>query len=185
MPLKIRYFLLPSLALCLMSPQAVAQGEAGPKLKLDTNQNGLVEISEFVAGADERFAQMDQNSDGQITREEHKAFMQAKHAKRRAKHFAKLDANNDGVISKDEFDAGGPKPGHFRRHRRHGPPPEGMMPHHMESDHIGAEAKSGSVEKPAMDKATFEARARQRFARMDKNGDGALDPSEFRRPHRR
>jgi Ca2+-binding EF-hand superfamily protein len=45
----------------------------------------------------ERFDQVDANRDGQLTREEMRAFHQARAAKVRG------DANNDGKVSRDEF----------------------------------------------------------------------------------
>lgn len=171
---------LPAFALAAISPSALAQGETPPRLKLDANQNGLIELTEFIAGADARFAKMDQNGDGQITPDEHRAFRDNKRAQHRARRFSRLDTDGNGLVSKAEFEAA--DQGRMHKHRRGGRRAGfGMRPRMM-----GAPNNAGTAQtRPAMDKARFEARARQRFARMDKNGDGALDPTELRRPHRR
>jgi heat shock protein HslJ len=91
--------------------------------------------------------------------------------------FAQMDTNHDGLISTTEMQdyraaihdrmiaRGGDAP------TPSGGPRHGGMDRHMRSD---GNAKIGS----SMTKAEFEARAGQRFDRIDANHDGVIDATE-------
>lgn len=50
--------------------------------RADTNEDGQIDLAEFLRNAEQRFADMDQNSDGYVTREE----MQQTHKDMRKRH---------------------------------------------------------------------------------------------------
>jgi Ca2+-binding EF-hand superfamily protein len=83
----------------------------------DSNKDGKLSQSEFK-GTGERFAQLDANHDGEITREE--AIRAFQGYVRRAMRLARLramDINHDGLISAAEFK--GPKPAFARLNADH------------------------------------------------------------------
>jgi hypothetical protein len=101
----------------------------------DKNKDGALDMGEFSncfpKGAKERFAQMDADKDDKVSKEELRAWREARKAKRheerllrRQEEFARCDVNNDGVLSKEEFvncakprhDGKGPRPGGPHRH---------------------------------------------------------------------
>lgn len=118
-----RYLIGASLVALLAAPAlALRHGDMhGPDAK------GPVTRTEVMTKVQERFAKVDTNKDGAITRAEfdaHRAAMktewEAKRAERRAEHFATLDTDKSGQLSKDEFSARRPdraERGHHRGHR--------------------------------------------------------------------
>lgn len=100
------------LAMTLMIP-APSHADAGKRdhganlfAKADADKSGDVSNSEFRASAQSRFAAMDKNDDGFITKEE----MEAAHAemgtrfeKRRTERLAAVDADGDGKVSEAEY----------------------------------------------------------------------------------
>ena len=114
--------------------------------------------------AQERFAEIDTNSDGKITREEGQAHADAR--------FAKADANGDGVLTAVEIKAAMMAHMSKRLDKR--------IAKHMDRADTN---KDGVI-------SSAEARAAgdQRFDRMDKNKDGVVEMSEMKRKsghHRR
>ncbi len=81
--------------MCLMTPAAFAEGAyggpdkagAGGKMyeKLDENGDGSVSQAEFLAQASERFAKMDVDGDGVLTKYEAAAFHKSMREKMRGK----------------------------------------------------------------------------------------------------
>lgn len=71
----------------------------------DTNEDGTVTRAEFDAAAAKRFAKMDTDGNGKMTREEFRGYVQGRRTEHRARKFKTIDTNNDGRISKDEFTA--------------------------------------------------------------------------------
>lgn len=78
--------------------------------QIDTNSDGQVTAEEMQAQAVARFAAADANSDGALTSEEMMAAAQSKHKERLLKRF---DTDGDGALSAAELDnVGGGKKGH-------------------------------------------------------------------------
>jgi hypothetical protein len=74
----------------------------GPMAMADANKDGNLTRAELTQALTARFAKMDTNGDGKITKEER----QAQRAARLDARFASLDADKNGQISKAEFTAG-------------------------------------------------------------------------------
>jgi hypothetical protein len=77
--------------------------------KVDTNKDGKISKAEFEASnkerGDKKFAEMDKDGDGNVTKEEGKAHHEAKKAeweKRKAEHKAKMDAEKPADAPKAE-----------------------------------------------------------------------------------
>lgn len=73
-------------------------------LRLDTNGDKQISQTEFLAGAEARFAETDANGDNFISDDERKAHREAKRTDRQDRRFEKTDLDNDGLISKDELE---------------------------------------------------------------------------------
>ncbi len=65
------------------------------KPMLDTDSNGLVSVTEFIAPAEEHFANLDSDGDGLLPLAEFVVKAETR--------FGELDANEDGQIGEDEF----------------------------------------------------------------------------------
>lgn len=74
----------------------------GPMAMADANKDGNLTRAELSQALTARFAKMDTNGDGKITKEER----EASRAARLDARFASLDADKNGQISKTEFAAG-------------------------------------------------------------------------------
>ncbi|WP_380781322.1 hypothetical protein [Sphingomonas sp. R86520] len=106
--------------------------------------------AEAIAQADARFAQMDTNHDGLVSPTEMQDYRAAIH---------------DRMIARGGDDSA-----------RSGSAGHGGMGRHMGSD---GNAKTGaSMTGASMTKAEFDARAGQRFDRIDANHDGVIDATE-------
>lgn len=90
-----------TLILGLAAGTALAQG--GGALKFDTDGDQQISITEFLAGADAKFADADTNADGFLSDDERIAKREARRADYQNKRFEKADLNGDGQISKDEL----------------------------------------------------------------------------------
>lgn len=70
--------------------------------KVDTNQDGKVDLNEYLAHAEQRFNKMDSNSDGYLTLEEgqknHKE-MRRKHKEMKQRHKAERQALREEIRS--------------------------------------------------------------------------------------
>ncbi|MBT6312517.1 MAG: hypothetical protein HOJ21_04865 [Alphaproteobacteria bacterium] len=79
--------------------------------EIDTNKDGKITRDEGQAHSDARFAKTDTNADGAVTAAEMKAAMMDHMSKRLdrriAKHMERADTNKDGVISNAEARAAG------------------------------------------------------------------------------
>jgi adenylate cyclase len=69
---------------------------------LDTNNDGKVTLSEFMAWREARFDFLDANKDGSLSRSEVSAG-KIKFARLLRKNFALIDANQDQMLSREEF----------------------------------------------------------------------------------
>jgi Ca2+-binding EF-hand superfamily protein len=131
--------------------------------------------AEVEARVKERFARMDTNRDGAVTREEIDATRAARRAELQDRRFDILDANNDGSVSRSEFDSAAAARGDRRAQRggkrakrggRGGP--EAML---ARAD-INADGRLTLAEALARPMARFET--------VDTNRDGTLTPEERR-----
>jgi len=136
------------------------QAEPGKKNKnsmfMDKDRNGVISFSEFSSRTEKMFSFLDQNSDGNITRQEMDGDENLKKQKMLSRKADKLDRNDDQKIDKNEFIAGSkgrppePRQRPQRRGPPKGPPPEG---------------------KKEVSEAIFNA--------LDKNEDGYLNSEEL------
>ncbi|WP_176484720.1 EF-hand domain-containing protein [Sphingomonas spermidinifaciens] len=133
--------------------------------------------AEAMARADQRFAALDANRDGQLTADEFKgrraarmigrvdtdkngAVSQAEFRAAAAQRFARVDADRDGTI----------EPGERQAMRGKGGKRGGGM---------GMLARLDTDRDGAISQAEFAAGAQQRFQRIDTNGDGRIDAAEM------
>lgn len=81
-------------------------------MRYDTNNDGVVDRSEWNAGQEARFRQLDANNDGKLSHDELFAKASAssrnvspteRQLRRRAAYFERLDGNRDGFVSREEF----------------------------------------------------------------------------------
>lgn len=90
---------------------AFANNDASSKLKkLDTDGDGLVSRSEFVAGKQDKIQRVDTNKDGVVTADEAATTKaEKKHwwnrSDKPASHVNKADANSDGQVTQAEANA--------------------------------------------------------------------------------
>lgn len=144
----------------LFSLSLSIQAEPGKKNKnlmfMDKDRNGVLSFLEFSYRTEKMFSFLDQNSDGNITRQEMDVDENLKKQKMLARKTDKLDRNDDQKIDQKEFIMGskGHSPGPRQRPKRKGspkgPPPEG---------------------KKEVSEAIFKA--------LDKNEDGYLNSEEL------
>lgn len=94
----------------------VALAEQGPAphtpplfLKLDRNDDAVLDKVEALQPRQRRFAKMDANGDGKLTTDEIDGFLKQRLRHRlvrlRYRMLARFDANGDGIISREEFTA--------------------------------------------------------------------------------
>ena len=154
---KINYLV----ATGLLFPLSLSiQAELGKKNKnlmfMDKDRNGVISFFEFGSRSEKMFSFLDQNSDGNITRQEMDGDKNLKKQKMLLRKADKLDRNDDQKIDQKEFIAGskGRPPEPRQRPKRRGPP------------------KGPPVEgKKEVSEAIFKA--------LDKNEDGYLNPEEL------
>jgi hypothetical protein len=75
-------------------------------MRYDTNKDGFVDRTEWDAGQQARFKELDANHDGKLTKEE--LFAQSRSTSDRALErqeafFRRMDRDHDGFVSQDEF----------------------------------------------------------------------------------
>lgn len=102
--MKNRYAAAIIVGIGLLSAPAFAEERGGRMWdKLDADGDGRVALSDLKGKHAERLAKADANGDGYITREEMRAYSEARRSEWRAKRFP--DANGDGSVSRSEFEA--------------------------------------------------------------------------------
>jgi len=171
--------------------------------KADTNQDGLIQLSEFTAMADQKFSKMDADGNGLVTKEERQAAKQQKREDRALKQFAKADADGNGSISETEFMAArAARADHMKQKRdvngdgqvdqedRDARKAKFKKMHkkmkgkkgHKKGQHASKRAKVDTNGDGAVDLAEHQVATLAHFEHMDKNADGVLSADEQRRP---
>lgn len=176
----------------LLAVQAAAAQPAG-RVPADTDRDSRITYDEMRTQAHARFARLDLNRDGRLTRSElveGRAQRQALRGERRFgqdgvltrdeararadQRFARLDADQDGRLTPQEVQAGRRAGGRMMR--------VGSSRMRMGGARLGRMmGLDGEVTL-----AEFDASLQRRFERRDRNGDGAITPDERRdrRMHR-
>jgi len=169
-------------------------------MKADADGDGRITRAEFLARAEARFARLDTNRDGVVTREERRAgktqkrhrgagamggpFIPAQEAappraggpRGPGGGLARMDADGDGRVTRAEFDAAS-----AARFDRMDTNRDGRV----DATELAALPGGGRGMRADTDgngvltRAEHEAMARQRFERIDVNRDGVLDAAEL------
>jgi Ca2+-binding EF-hand superfamily protein len=142
--------------------------------KLDQNKDGEVTRDEMLTRATEHFDQADANKDGKVTPEERRATFQ-KFAEQR---FAEQDKNKDGALSADEL------PGHFaKRMEKFDTNKDGKLTR-AELQAFADQHKEHFAKRFGADetrtRADVVAHVEKRFEKLDSNKDGALTQDEMK-----
>lgn len=176
-----KFILIGGVAALALAGVAVAQpGQPARAGWGDTDGDGRVSQAEFVAARVAAFTRHDSDGDGTVSAAEAEAAHAARRAEAMERRFARLDANGDGSITREEFAAA-------RDQRRAGR--GGHMGGHM-GGRMGGWGRGPGVG-DGVTRAEVEARAAERFTRMDADGDGYVTAEdrrarmEARRAHRR
>ena len=178
-------------------------GEKKPRAErmfeqLDKDADGKATLDEMKAAAAERFSKRDIDGDGIISRDDRKAFRTAQREERRTEIFATMDADGDGMISLDEFKSAEPPRREARGERRgtrggemrgerHGG--KGMRGHRMgrhEGHRMRGKAQGGKRRGGMRGVLTIqeaEARATQRFERIDSDNKGYITLNDIKAAH--
>lgn len=173
-------------AMLLAGGAALAQQAPGPRHPLMEELRGDGDISraQLVASLEKKFAALDANGDGKVTKDEMEAAHKARMAERLDQRFAEMDANHDGQISKAEFTAGHEAMmARWKEHAEHGG--DGMGRGHMLEGAGGmmghgrmGKGMMGANSDGPMTKEQFMAPALAMFDRADANHDGVLTKAE-------
>lgn len=179
----MRKFLLLAAASALAVPAFAAADHAGHAPKGPTTR---VELQQKL---DQKFAEIDTNKDGAITKAEadaHRETMKKKWAEkrteRRAERFSAMDADKNGQISKSEYDAAGAaRAQKWADARKDSEGRRGMMRHHgmghgMKHGDMFARLDANTDGK--VTKAEFSAKPLAMFDKADANKDGTVTPEE-------
>jgi Ca2+-binding EF-hand superfamily protein len=76
----------------------------GRIMEADADGDGTVTLEEFQAGAEEKFARIDANGDGQLTPDDRpEACPQGRRGGPRGGRFMRADSDGDGVVTLEEF----------------------------------------------------------------------------------
>lgn len=177
---------------------AVAQsgpaGEEGGRgiFQADSNGDGFVTRAEFDAGHASRFARLDADNNGQLTREE----MRAQRGRRGrgghhggGMHLTRADANNDGNVTREEFLARPTEMFDRLDANRDGVISAAERPQRPDRPAQGGERRRADRPNPDTDgngvvsRAEFAAMGASMFARLDANSDGRVTQEEARAAH--
>ena len=147
----------------------------------DTNQDGQITHTEFMAQAEAKFTATDLNQDGYVSEDERQQAREQRMNDRRAEFFAKADANGDGAISQEEHATMAAERG--PRHERKGE--RGKRSERRDKSqsdrHTDRKAEIDVNGDGLLSYQEFMAGAEQKFASADQNGDGILADDEIRR----
>lgn len=151
----------------------------GMMMMADANKDGNLTKAELTASLEARFAKMDVNGDGTLTKEDRDLRRQ----QRLDARFTQLDADRNGQISKSEFTTG-----HERRAdtARTGDKASGKDGRHWGGRHhhrgFGKGMKAGpdGAKDAAVTRDQFVARGMTMFDRLDANKDGTVTAEEMK-----
>ncbi|MGC4250731.1 MAG: calcium-binding protein [Sphingobium sp.] len=160
-------------------------GRGGPRggmmMMADANKDGNLTKAELTASLEARFAKMDVNKDGKLSKED----WELRRQQRQEARFAQLDTDKNGQISKAEFtaprdrgaEAGKPDGQDGRRWggRHHRGFGKGMMP--------GARGGPDGAMDGTITREQFVARGVAMFDRADANKDGTVTAEEMKAAH--
>ncbi|WP_431470489.1 EF-hand domain-containing protein [Sphingosinithalassobacter sp. LHW66-3] len=171
-----------TVALAQNAPPAPAPSPGHSTIRADADRNGVVTRAELLAQVEQRFAQRDANSDGQLTEGEsfhnrrggrlrerilsridadgNGAITLAEQKAQAERRFARLDANGDGAIDPAEREAARERMRQMRERR---------------GDPI---ARADTDRNGILTRAEMLAQVEQRFAQRDANSDGQLTGDE-------
>ena len=155
-----------ALSLALAGGVALAQQgpSQAPAHRGDVDADGRISQAEFLQQHLARHSGADADHDGMVATPEAQAAMQARRAERMTARFDQLDTDRNGSISRAEFEARHADRG-GRGHGRHG----------RGGDHMGAREPVSAEQ--------AQARAIERFTRLDTDRDGYLTAEERRAGH--
>jgi Ca2+-binding EF-hand superfamily protein len=199
-----RLALMSCVAVTLAAP-AFADAGRGLFKAADTNQDGVVDQTEFQASRDKWFAALDADKDGFVTADEVKAFGAQMHAKWAAKHadaaqkapdadradrmaqhmLARIDTDKDGKISKAEIDA--ESAALFKRLDKNADgkiASDEVRHHRWGGKGAGMLGRMDTDKDGNITKAEFTTAEDQMFQKLDANGDGVISQDEMQAAHR-
>lgn len=167
------------LALAQADASQGRMGRGGPMAMADADKDGNLTRAELTQALTARFAKMDTNGDGTVTKEER----EAKRAARLDERFARIDTDKNGQISKAEFAAG-----HDRRmdgnRRGHGRPDgsvhmRGGHMRHADGEKMGMMGGRPHANRDApLTREAFMAQPLAKFDKADANKDGTVTAAE-------
>ncbi|QNQ07605.1 EF-hand domain-containing protein [Sphingomonas alpina] len=174
-------------------------GRSAGMMRADTDGDGSISRSEYMAQAEARFARMDANGDGQIAGDEMRRpgrqaatggdaaapMTKAAYLAKAGERFARMDANGDGKISADEMQAM-----RDARGARRGPmggQPDAATPNApgaatggLRSDHRAKMLQRIDTDGDGrISRDEMRVRDDKRFAKLDANSDGFIDQGEM------
>ena len=161
---------------------AVAATAAGVATAQDAavrpDRDAAVTRQQVIERADQRFARLDLNNDGQATADEARQAHEQRRAEHAGRMFERIDLNHDGNISRSEFEQ-------VRGHRGEGRAAgdEGPGRHHGRRGMHGMRGGGHAAmcgEQGFVTREQMRERALERFDRLDANHDGTLTADERR-----
>lgn len=162
----------------LMTASASAsEGKGGRWEKLDVNGDGEISASEMDERTAKFFEGADADGNGGVSKDEMKAFHEARRAEFRAERNP--DKNGDGVADLTEFVNSAQE--RFDRLDKDG---NGLLSEdetQREGRRGGDRGKADANDDGSVDRTEFIASAQSRFEKMDKDGNGVLSEDEMRR----
>jgi len=188
---KMNYLIAASI---LFSLSLNIQAEPGKKNKnlmfMDKDKNGVLSFSEFSSRTERMFSFLDQNSDGNITRQEMDIDENLIKQKMLSRKADKLDRNDDQKIDQNEFIIGskGRPPEPRQRPKRRGPPkgpPEGKKEVSMAIFKALDKDKDGYLNSEELSKGREvgpKVAKDLKFLKLDSNSNNKISREEFISP---